>query len=159
MRWKLRVHVQPESVFNFAGIRKDVVELINRAIERRKVLKTMAVVCGAFLTGVFAPKASALSCCDYHNVLCCCLCLPPGTWPKPEDVKKTCPGGVWCWECSDGSGPYPGQFNCLPFHVQCYECFDTIYDRTQCRGVVASKVTCLPSLPANCNSGWPCYEC
>jgi hypothetical protein len=89
-------------------MKKSVVETIERALDRRKFVKKVAAVTGAFITGVLvAPKRAAAKAPDY----CCNLVFTPGDPPWPTTCACT-----WCWVCKE-------PIDC--FKYKCKECIQS----------------------------------
>jgi hypothetical protein len=93
-------------------MKKSIVEAIERELSRRSFLRRIALVTGAFMTGLLVAPKPALAKPPWG---CCNLCFTdPFSCSWPPDCAC-----VWCWVCEETN-------DC--FYYKCSECIMTFYN-------------------------------
>jgi hypothetical protein len=133
---------------------RNVVDVIDRSLTRRKALARFTQALGALLVGVVAGPKKAQAC----GQGCCTLCFTENT--GFNNANCDC---IWGWKCKDSVGP-----NATCYYYQCEECIVnprdgctlelcwTWYEHNACGsacesiGVVASRYTQTITKVAGC---------
>lgn len=121
-------------------MKRAIVETIERELSRRNFVRRVALVAGAFMSGLLVAPKRAAAC--HPPTGCCELCFPfAGQCSWPPDCAC-----VWCWVCKQSSTcrkfkcsecimSFPS--SCTPALCMCHNT-DVVDDCRTCAGVVCS---------------------
>lgn len=82
----------------------DLIGLVGRRLERRSLLKKVALGAMGVTLGLLGQSRQAAA---LFNTYCCSTCYQPSA-----NCQANCPSCSWCWSCLHSDG----------FYYQCCEC-------------------------------------